>query len=123
MSPALHAVARLIDCPSSREGLAASLSAALADETRLPIATRLRLVALAARLEAGEDCGCAHEGSTPPEWIASLTAALLHEDEAAAMDALVANAAHLRTVAARAGRRACRLPAIALLELLERRLH
>ncbi len=56
MSPALHAVARLIECPPARAGLAAELSEALADETDLPIATRLRLVALAARLEAGDSC-------------------------------------------------------------------
>lgn len=122
MSAALHAVARLIECPPVREGLAASLSDALADEARLPIATRLRLVALATRLEAGDECGCATGHHEPTEWIAPLVAAFLRDDDSA-FEALVAYAPRLRTLATHADRPACRLPASALLELLERRLH
>ncbi len=123
MSPALHAVARLIECPPARAGLAAELSEALADETDLPIATRLRLVALAARLEAGDSCECSRgDRGAPAGWIASLAEAFLRDD-ASALEALVTHAARLRQVVARAGEHACRLPAAALLELLERRLH
>ncbi len=123
MSPALHAVARLIECPPARAGLAAELSDALADEPGLSFATRLRLVALATRLEAGDSCECGSgDRGAPAGWIASLAEAFLRDD-ASALDALVAHAARLRHVVARAGDRACRLPAAALLELLERRLH
>ncbi len=122
MSPALHDVARLIECPRARPGLAAHLSEALADETELPIATRLRLVALAARLEAGEGCECSREEPEPDTWVAALAQAFLHDDSSA-LEALIAYAPRLREVAARAGNRACRLPAAALLGLLERKLH
>ncbi len=122
MSAALHAVARLIECPSARDGLASELSEALVGETRLPIATRLRLVALAARLEGGEPCECGGRASETPEWVNSLAAAFLR-DESSALEALVAHAPRLRSAAARAGSSACRLPAMALLELLDRRLH
>lgn len=122
MSPALHAVARLIECSPAREGLAAELSEALVDEMRVPFATRLRLVALAARLESGEHCECASSGRGPPEWVSSLAAAFLR-DEASALEALVENAPRLRAAVAGAGSNACRLPAMALLELLERRMH
>jgi len=122
MSPALYAVARLIDCPSAHAGLASELSEALVGETRLPIATRLRLVALAARLEAGEPCQCGSGGRETPAWVESLATAFLRDDDSA-LEALVTHAARLRDAVARAGNRACRLPAMALLELLERRLH
>lgn len=122
MSAALHDVARLIECPRARPGLAARLSEALAGETDLPISTRLRLVALAARLEAGDRCECGRAGSAPDPWIAALAEAFLRDD-ASALEALATHAPRLRGVVARAGGRACRLPAAALLEVLERRLH
>lgn len=122
MSPALHAVALLIECPSVRDGLASELSEALVGETRLPIAMRLQLVALAARLEGGEACECRGKGGEAPEWVNSLAAAFLR-DEASALDALVTHAPRLRSAVARAGASACRLPAMALLALLDRRLH
>ncbi len=122
MSAALHDVARLIECPRGRPGLAAQLSEALAGETDLPIATRLRLVALAARLESGDRCECSATESAPGSWIASLAEAFLRDDTSA-LEALVTHAPRLRSVVARAGNRACGLPAAALLELLERRLH
>ncbi|HEY0876882.1 MAG TPA: hypothetical protein VGE10_00370 [Zeimonas sp.] len=122
MSSALHAVARLIDCPTDRAGLAAELSETLAGETRLPMAMRLRLVALAARLEAGGQCECRAQAGESPEWIESLAGALLR-DEASVLEALVAHAPRLRAAAARSASSACGLPAAALLELLERRLH
>ncbi|MCO5100910.1 MAG: hypothetical protein M9885_08440 [Burkholderiaceae bacterium] len=122
MSPALHAVARLIACPRLPPGHAARLSEALSDVTELPMATRLRLVALATRLEAGDRCECGADGIRPDAWVVPLAEAFLG-DEAGALDALVANAPRLRGFVARAGERACRLPAAALLELLERKLH
>lgn len=122
MSPALHDVARLIECRRARPGLAVRLSEALADETELPIATRLRLVALAARLEAGERCDCSRDGSAADTWVAALAQALLRDDEST-VEALVAYAPRLREVVARAGNSACRLPAAALLAVLERKMH
>lgn len=122
MSAALHDVARLIECPSARPGLAARLSEALADETELPIATRLRLVALAARLEAGDRCECGRPESAPDSWVDTLAQAFL-DDESSGLEALIAHAPRLRAVVARNGNRPCRLPAAALLEVLERKLH
>ncbi|MCD6671245.1 MAG: hypothetical protein LT106_00155 [Burkholderiaceae bacterium] len=123
MSPALHEVARLIECPRARPGLAARLSDALADETELPIATRLRLVALAVRLEAGERCDCSsRDGSEADTWVAALAQALLRDDEGT-LEALIAYAPRLREVVARAGNSACRLPAAALLAVLGRKMH
>lgn len=124
MVPLVHAMFQLIGCPAAgRPGLAHEISEALAGETRMPIATRLRLVALATRLEAGDGCGLRCVGR--PLFEGVLGDAADAADETQALAALAAAAPELRTMADDLAQRGdpCSLAPAALLELLRSRLH
>lgn len=151
MYPVLHAVSRLIECPQpDRHGLAAEVADALAGEPRLSMATRLGLVALASRIEAGDAGECSrhwlhafratperslqlrdHCGGTarthdlPDSYLPVLLEALSRSDESRALEALVACAPALREMAEALARQrdAYALLPVALLELLASRLH
>lgn len=151
MYPVLHAVSRLMECPQpDRRGLAADVADALASEPRLSMATRLGLVALASRIEAGDPRECArhwlrsfratpesslhlrdHAGGSmrardlPEGYMPAMLEALSRDDEAHAIEALVTCAPVLREMAEALGRQRdpyALLP-VALLELLDSRLH
>jgi nitrate reductase assembly molybdenum cofactor insertion protein NarJ len=151
MYPVLHAVSRLIEYPQpDRHGLAAEVAEALAGEPRLSMATRLGLVSLASRIEAGNAAECArrwqHAFRTTPErslrlrdhcggdaralelpdsYLPALLEALSRGDESRALEALVACAPALREMAEALARQrdAYALLPVALLELLASRLH
>ncbi len=131
MDAVLHAVARLIQPrPPDRSGLAADVAEALADAPRLSIATRLGLVALASRIEAGaapEPARVAAGARPAPlePLLAPLLAALSRDDEMLAIESLVDRAPALRAMAAALAvrRDPYALLPLALLELVGTRLH
>lgn len=120
----VHAMFRLIGCASAgRQGLAHEVSEALEAETRMPIATRLRLVALATRLEAGDRCGLRCIARPPFEGVPANRAEPV--DDTQALAAIAAAAPELRAMADDLARRGdpCSLAPAALLELLRLRMH
>ncbi|KAA0218247.1 MAG: hypothetical protein DWB43_10570 [Lautropia sp.] len=151
MYPVLHAVSRLMERPrSDSRGLSADVTEALAGEPRLSMATRLGLVALASRIEAGDPDECArrwlrsfratpesslhlrdHPGGSlrarelPDAYLPGLLESLSHDDEPHAIEMLIVCAPALREMAEALGRKRdpyALLP-LALLELLASRLH
>lgn len=151
MYPVLHAVSRLMECPRPDcRGLAAEVADALAGASRLSIATRLGLVALASRIESGDPAASAQRwlrsfrgtpdrslhlrdharsaaplDALPENYLPALLEALSRDDEAHAIEALLACAPALREIAealARARDPYALLP-VALLELLNSHLH
>lgn len=117
-------MARLIGCASAGcQGLAHEVSEALADETRMPITTRLRLVALATRLEAGDRCGL--HCVARPIFDGLLAEPVDTVDENRALAAIAAAAPDLRAMADDLASRGdpCSLAPAALLELLRSHLH
>ncbi|MCL4185398.1 MAG: hypothetical protein KJ011_18340 [Burkholderiaceae bacterium] len=151
MNPVLHAVSRLMECPRpDSRGLAAHVVEVLAGESRVSMATRLGLVALASRIESDDPAHSArhwlrsfratpesslhlrdHRGGTarasalPEAYLPALLESISRGDEQRAIETLLACAPALREMAESLARQRdpyALLP-VALLELLNTQLH
>ena len=149
MNPVLHAVSRLMECPQpDSSGLAAHVVEVLAGESRVSMATRLGLVALASRIEAGDPEQCTRHwlrsfratpesslhlhdhrghaaGALPDAYLPELLESISQDDEHKAIEALLGCAPALREMAESLARQRdpyALLP-VALLELLNSQLH
>ncbi|MBN9460632.1 MAG: hypothetical protein J0H00_05330 [Burkholderiales bacterium] len=122
MSSLLHFVAHLAGSSRpSATGLTAALTEALAAEPRLSISTRLGLVALASRIEAGEAGGL----ELPVDCLSEALRAAEEGDDARTLEALIACTPALRAAAIALAQRNDPFALVpqALLQLIASRLH